>query len=46
MAKRVCTINDYICKEAEVEPGTKVENIPDNRRCPAYGMGNDTFGMV
>ncbi len=49
MDKYVCTICGYVYDsekgdpDADIEPGTKFENLPDDWTCPICGAGKDEF---
>ncbi|MCD6153187.1 MAG: rubredoxin [Syntrophobacterales bacterium] len=49
MDKYVCTICGYVYDpekgdpDADIEPGTKFDDIPDDWTCPICGAGKDEF---
>jgi rubredoxin len=51
MAKYLCTVCGYIYDEAEGEasaniaPGTKWADVPEDFECPLCGVGKDSFEL-
>lgn len=49
MKKYVCTVCGWIYDEAigdpehGIEPGTRLEDLPDDWTCPLCGVGTDDF---
>ena len=49
MKKYVCDVCGWVYDEeqgfpeADIEPGTKWEDIPDDFECPLCGVGKDSF---
>ena len=52
MKKYVCDVCGYIYDEAAgdldngIEPGTKLEDVPEDFVCPLCGVGKDQFSEV
>ena len=47
--KYICDVCGYVYDEAigdpdnGISPGTKWEELPDDYKCPLYGVGKDQF---
>ncbi len=52
MKKWCCQVCGFIYDEAQgwldegIEPGTRWEDVPDDRHCPDCGVSKDNFEMI